>query len=152
MCGLIKQALRDRGANAKYHARPLPTNRPEALVLSTAKLPPSEPLEIGGGGEVVEDTTNSVSEGGTTKRTVCLRGRAIGGAPAEPPVHKNKPPPTIRRGVVADEVHQQLPAVLHARSRKKPPHRQQCPTRSSGRRLECNGSLDLRMPSSSYPW
>ena len=150
ICGLIKQGLQDRGAQAKYHAQALPTSRPEALVLSSAMLLPSQPHEGGGGEKAVEDITNSVSEAELTKRTACLRGCAIGGAPAEPPVHENKPPPTIRRGVVADEVHQQLPAVRHARSRKKPAHRQKCPSTSSGRRLERNGNFDLCVPSSSY--
>lgn len=157
MCGRIKQALQDRDANAKYHAQALPTNRPETLVLSTAKLSPSRPLQRGGRGEV-EGTANSVSEGGTDYKPTVFppRGGATGEAPAEPPACNNKPPmcnnkPPIPRIVVADEV-RQLPAVLHARkkSRKKPHHRQKCTT-TSGRRLdERNRNFDLCMPSSSY--
>ena len=141
MCELIKQALKDRSTNAKCSTKALP-NRPEALAVGTAKLPPSDPLERRGG--EVEDTTNGISER-ENKPTVCLRGRATGGALAEPAVHDKKTSPTIRR-VVADEA--RLPAVLHARSRQKP-HRQNCFT-TSGRRPECNGIVEICVPSSSY--
>ena len=167
MCGLIKQALQNRGVNAKCsHIQGLP-NRPEALIVGTSKKPPRGTLERGGKGQV-EKTTNICSDEGRVEdstsvfsghsnnstSTVGLGDRAAGracGDPAEPLIqrssrttHRAVVDHPRRLHVVTEET--KLPAVPHARCGKKM-YRKKTGNATRGRKRECSDSF---VPSSSY--